>query len=100
MYYFNYNLSYFNQKEAETILIHTIMNHPPLLEATPLDSIFTVSNLMKEGKAGSIIIIDQNTEPVGNNHRKGHCEKSNIRWQRSYDYQSNRYYVQAINNCR
>ena len=41
------------------------MNHPPLLEATPLDSVFTISNLMKEGKVGSIIIIDQNTEPVG-----------------------------------
>ena len=41
------------------------MNHLPLLEATPLDSIFTVSNLMKEGKVGSIIIIEQSTEPVG-----------------------------------
>ena len=41
------------------------MNHPPLLEATPLDSVFTISNLMKEGKVGSIIIIDQNTDPVG-----------------------------------
>src|SRR5215203_5018915 len=41
------------------------MNHPPLLEATPLDSVFTISNLMKEGKVGSIIIIDQSTEPVG-----------------------------------
>jgi CBS domain-containing protein len=58
-------LSYFNQKEAETILIHTIMNKPPLLEATSLDSIFKISNLMKEGKVGSIIIIDENTEPVG-----------------------------------
>ncbi len=65
MHYFNYNLSYLNQKEAETILIRTIMNHPPLLEATPLDSVFTISNLMKEGKVGSIIIIDQSTEPVG-----------------------------------
>ena len=58
-------MSYINQKEAETILIRTIMNHPPLLEATPLDSVFTISNLMKEGKVGSIIIIDQNTDPVG-----------------------------------
>lgn len=41
------------------------MNHPPLLEATHLDSVFTISNLMKEGKVGSIIIIDQNTDPVG-----------------------------------
>ena len=41
------------------------MNHPPLLEATHLDSVFTISNLMKEGKVGSIIIIDQNKEPVG-----------------------------------
>ena len=65
MHYFNYNLSYINQKEAETILIRTIMNHPPLLYATPLDSVFTISNLMKEGKVGSIIIIDQNTDPVG-----------------------------------
>ena len=58
-------MSYINQKEDETILIRTIMNHPPLLEATPLDSVFTISNLMKEGKVGSIIIIDQNTDPVG-----------------------------------
>lgn len=41
------------------------MNHPPLLEARHLDSVFTISNLMKEGKVGSIIITDQNTEPVG-----------------------------------
>ena len=41
------------------------MNHPPLLEATPLDSVFTISNLMKEGKVGSIIILDQNTKPIG-----------------------------------
>lgn len=41
------------------------MNHPPLLEARHLDSVFTISNLMKEGKVGSIIVIDQNTEPVG-----------------------------------
>ena len=41
------------------------MNSPPLLEATHLDSVFTISNLMKEGKVGSIIVIDQNTEPVG-----------------------------------
>ena len=37
----------------------------PLLEATYLDSIFTISNLMKEGKVGSIIIMDQNNKPVG-----------------------------------
>ena len=48
-----------NQKEAETTLIHTIMKPLPLLEATYLDSIFTISNLMKEGKVGSIIIMDQ-----------------------------------------
>jgi len=41
------------------------MKHPPLLEATPLDSVFKISNLMKEGKVGSIIIINNNTEPVG-----------------------------------
>ena len=54
-----------NQKEAETTLIHTIMKPLPLLEATNLDSIFTISNLMKEGKVGSIIIMDQNNKPVG-----------------------------------
>jgi predicted transcriptional regulator len=43
-------MSYFNQKEAETILIQTIMNWSPLVEATHLDSIFTISNLMKKGK--------------------------------------------------
>jgi signal-transduction protein with cAMP-binding, CBS, and nucleotidyltransferase domain len=58
-------LSYINEKEAETILIRTIMNHSPLLEATHVDSIFTVSNLMKEGKVSSIIILDQNTKPIG-----------------------------------
>lgn len=41
------------------------MNHSPLVEATHLDSIFTISNLMKEEKVGSIIIIDQNLEPSG-----------------------------------
>jgi CBS domain-containing protein len=54
-----------NQKEAETTLIHTIMKPLPLLEATNLDSIFMISNLMKEGKVGSIIIMDQNNKPVG-----------------------------------
>ena len=58
-------MSYFNQKEAETILIQTIMNRSPLVEATHLDSIFTISNLMKKGKVSSIIIIDQNSEPIG-----------------------------------
>jgi CBS domain-containing protein len=58
-------LTYFNQKEAETILINAIMNYRPLLKATHLDSIFTISNLMKKGKVSSIIIIDQNTAPVG-----------------------------------
>jgi CBS domain-containing protein len=58
-------LTYFNQKEAETILIQTIMNRSPLVEATHLDSIFTISNLMKKGKVSSIIIIDQNSEPIG-----------------------------------
>jgi signal-transduction protein with cAMP-binding, CBS, and nucleotidyltransferase domain len=58
-------LSYLNQKEAETTLINAIMNSRPLVEATHFDSIFTVSNLMKEGNVGSIIIIDQNTDPVG-----------------------------------
>jgi CBS domain-containing protein len=58
-------MSYFNQKEAEKILIQTIMNRSPLVETTHLDSIFTISNLMKKGKVSSIIIIDQNSEPIG-----------------------------------
>ena len=41
------------------------MNRSPLVEATHLDSIFTISNLMKKGKVSSIIIIDQNSEPIG-----------------------------------
>ena len=41
------------------------MNYRPLLKATPLDSIFTISNLMKKGKVSSIIIIDQHTIPFG-----------------------------------
>jgi predicted transcriptional regulator len=44
----NKKLSYFNQKEAETILIHTIMTSPPLVEANHSDSIFQIANLMKE----------------------------------------------------
>ena len=56
---------YINQKEAETTLIYTIMKSLPLVEATYLDSIFIISNLMKEGKVGSIIIMDQNNNPVG-----------------------------------
>ena len=58
-------MSYLNQKEAETTLINAIMNSHPLLKAKHFDSIFTVSNLMKEGNVGSIIIMDQNTDPVG-----------------------------------
>jgi CBS domain-containing protein len=58
-------LTYFNQKEAETILINAIMNRSPLVEATHLDSIFTISNSMKKGKVSSVIIIDQNSEPIG-----------------------------------
>jgi signal-transduction protein with cAMP-binding, CBS, and nucleotidyltransferase domain len=58
-------LIYINQKEAETTMIHTIMKPLPLVEANYLDSIFMISNSMKEGKVGSIIIMDQNTEPVG-----------------------------------
>jgi len=58
-------LTYFNQKEAETILINEIMNRSPLVEATHLNSIFMISNLMKKGKVSSIIIIDQNSEPIG-----------------------------------
>ena len=37
----------------------------PLIEGKYLDSILTISNLMKEGKVGSIIIINQNNNPVG-----------------------------------
>jgi CBS domain-containing protein len=41
------------------------MNRSPLVESTHLDSIFTISNLMKERKVSSTIIIDQNSEPIG-----------------------------------
>ncbi|HJT83402.1 MAG TPA: CBS domain-containing protein, partial [Nitrososphaeraceae archaeon] len=58
-------MNYFNQKGAETILIQTIMTGPPLVEANPSDSIFLISNLMKERKVSSTIIIDQNYAPDG-----------------------------------
>ena len=54
-----------NEKDTETILIDTIMTTIPLAVANYSDSIFVISNLMKERKVGSIIIVDQNTDPVG-----------------------------------
>lgn len=54
-----------NEKDTETILIDSIMTTLPLAVANYSDSIFVISNLMKERKVGSIIIVDQNTDPVG-----------------------------------
>ena len=56
-----------NEKEAETILIDTIMTPLPLVVANSSDSIFMISNLMKERKVGSIIIINQDDQnyPIG-----------------------------------
>jgi signal-transduction protein with cAMP-binding, CBS, and nucleotidyltransferase domain len=56
-----------NEKEAETILIDTIMTPPPLVVANSSESIFKISNLMNERKVGSIIIIngDDQNYPIG-----------------------------------
>jgi signal-transduction protein with cAMP-binding, CBS, and nucleotidyltransferase domain len=56
-----------NEKEAETILIDTIMTPLPLVVANSSDTIFMISNLMKERKVGSIIIINQDEQnyPIG-----------------------------------
>ena len=56
-----------NEKEAETILIDTIMTPLPLVVANSSESIFKISNLMKERKVGSIIIINQDDQnyPIG-----------------------------------
>ena len=56
-----------NEKEAETILIDTIMTPLPLVVANSSESIFNISNLMKERKVGSIIIINQHDQnyPIG-----------------------------------
>ncbi|HEX6294489.1 MAG TPA: CBS domain-containing protein [Nitrososphaeraceae archaeon] len=55
------------EKEAETILIDTIMTPLPLVVANSSDTIFMISNLMKERKVGSIIIINQDEQnyPIG-----------------------------------
>jgi signal-transduction protein with cAMP-binding, CBS, and nucleotidyltransferase domain len=56
-----------NEKEAATISIDTIMTPLPLVVANSSDSIFVISNLMKERKVGSIIIINQYNQnyPIG-----------------------------------
>lgn len=56
-----------NEKEAETILIDTIMTPLPLVVANSSDTIFMISNLMKNRKVGSIIIINQDDKnyPIG-----------------------------------
>ena len=54
-----------NEKDTETILIDSIMTTLPLAVANYYDSIFVISNLMKERRVGSIIIVDQNIDPVG-----------------------------------
>ena len=56
-----------NEKEAEVVLIDKIMTPLPLVVANSSDSIFMISNLMKERKVSSIIIINQDEQnyPVG-----------------------------------
>ena len=56
-----------NEKEAETVLIDTVMTPLPLVVANSSESIFKISNLMKERKVGSIIIINQDDQnyPIG-----------------------------------
>lgn len=57
-------MSDINYKEAKTTLIYTIMHPPPIITAKYSESIFTISTLMKEKQVSSIIIIDQNDNPV------------------------------------
>jgi signal-transduction protein with cAMP-binding, CBS, and nucleotidyltransferase domain len=56
-----------NEKEAETILIDKIMTPLPLVVANSSDTIFMISNLMKNRKVGSIIIMNQDDKnyPIG-----------------------------------
>lgn len=56
-----------NEKEAETILVDTIMTPLPLVISNSSESIFKISNLMNERKVGSIIIINQDDQnyPIG-----------------------------------
>jgi signal-transduction protein with cAMP-binding, CBS, and nucleotidyltransferase domain len=56
-----------NEKEAKAILINKIMTPLPLVVANSYDSIFMISNLMKERKVSSIIISHQDDQnyPVG-----------------------------------
>jgi signal-transduction protein with cAMP-binding, CBS, and nucleotidyltransferase domain len=50
------------EKEAEAILINKIMTPLALLVGNSYNSIFMISNLMKERKVSSIIIIDQDDQ--------------------------------------
>jgi signal-transduction protein with cAMP-binding, CBS, and nucleotidyltransferase domain len=52
-------------KQAKRTLINTIMHPPPVITAKDSESIFTISNLMKEKEVSSIIISDQNENSVG-----------------------------------
>jgi signal-transduction protein with cAMP-binding, CBS, and nucleotidyltransferase domain len=56
-----------NEKEAETVLIDKIMTPLPLVVANSFNTIFEISNLMKNRKVGSIIIInhDDKNYPIG-----------------------------------
>lgn len=56
-----------NEKEAKTILINKIITPLPLVVTNSYDSIFMISNLMKERKVSSIIISHQDDQnyPVG-----------------------------------
>jgi predicted transcriptional regulator len=47
-------------KKAKSTLINTIMHPPPIVTAKDSESIFIISNLMKEKEVSSIIIINQN----------------------------------------
>ena len=56
-----------NEKEAKAILINKIMTPLPLVVANSYDSIFMISDLMKERKVSSIMITHQDDQnyPVG-----------------------------------
>ena len=58
-------MSDINHKQAKKTPIYTIMHPPPIIMAKDLESIFTISTLMKEKQVSSIIIIDKNDHPVG-----------------------------------
>jgi signal-transduction protein with cAMP-binding, CBS, and nucleotidyltransferase domain len=58
-------LSDIEYQQAKTTLIYTIMHPPPIVIAKDSESIFEISNLMKDKEVSSVIIIDKNDKPVG-----------------------------------